>query len=411
MEEKEISQKDIKWIEEQQQNSWNPEIIISGLSLAFILSFPHSIYSFVVFMVQEWGMDVLAGMLILMYLLLVVNLFKVFLITHLALRFAWASLLGMSYAFPKGIDQDKLFEHQRLSGYLSPQQMVLKLERICSMAFGIPLNMALVFIPLSIYLLLLVGIQVFLGLEFFVLYLIFMMTIIGLAIFGLVAKRMKFKISGNNYLHSISALYSSNLGKWRYNLIILMLFSFTIPLSVSDIKDFFQYFNQTNLDDNFLAWQREDWCYDDQRDRKDRFSRILLPSYEVSDKELNLYVAHYEEDSKFPQKLNDKFQITLDTLSWGTPKDNKDLYRIYVNDGLVATTCEWQKVKMPYSHQKAYKTCISLDGLERGVHELRVEKLIVVMPFMFDKSKPKLRKNWAVARFYYKKYDVTDTPL
>lgn len=170
MEEKEISQKEIKWLEEQQQNSWNPEIIISGLSLAFILAFPNSIYSFVVFMIQEWGMDFLAAMLVLAYLLILVNLFKVFLITHLALRFAWASLLGISYAFPKGIEQDKLFEHQRLDNYLSPQQMVLKLERICSMAFGIPLNMALIFIPLSIYLALLTGLQIFFWTGFFSFY-------------------------------------------------------------------------------------------------------------------------------------------------------------------------------------------------------------------------------------------------
>lgn len=405
MEEKEISQKEIKWLEEQQQNSWNPEIIISGLSLAFILAFPNSIYSFVVFMIQEWGMDFFAAMLVLAYLLILVNLFKVFLITHLALRFAWASLLGISYAFPKGIEQDKLFEHQRLDNYLSPQQMVLKLERICSMAFGIPLNMALIFIPLSIYLALLTGLQIFFGLDFFVLYLIFMLSILGFAVLGLVAKKMKIKLNGNSYLYSISALYTSNLGKWRYNIIVLSLFCFTIPLMISDARDLFQYFNATNLSDNFLEWQREDWCYDDQRDRADRFSRILFPAYEVNNNELNIYVAHYEEDSKLVQKLNDKFKVTLDTLNWGTPKENKDLYRIYVNDSLVTTTCEWQKVMMPYSHQKAYKTCIGLDSLGKGVHELRVEKLIILMPFMFRESEPRLRKNWAKARFY-KKYDM-----
>lgn len=405
MEEKEISPKEIKWLEEQQQNSWNPEIIISGLSLAFILAFPNSIYSFVVFMIQEWGMDFLAAMLVLAYLLILVNLFKVFLITHLALRFAWASLLGISYAFPKGIEQDKLFEHQRLDNYLSPQQMVLKLERICSMAFGIPLNMALIFIPLSIYLALLAGLQIFFGLEFFVLYLIFMLSILGFAVLGLVAKKMKIKLNGNSYLYSISALYTSNLGKWRYNIIILSLFFFTIPLMISDARDLFQYFNATNLSDNFLEWQREDWCYDDQRDRADRFSRILFPSYEVNNNELNIYVAHYEEDSKLVQKLNNKFKITLDTLNWGTPKENKDLYKIYVNDSLVTTTCEWQKVMMPYSHQKAYKTCIGLDSLGKGVHELRVEKLIILMPFMFRESEPRLRKNWAKATFY-KRYDM-----
>jgi hypothetical protein len=31
---------DLSWFKKLQKNSWNPEVIISGLTLAFILAFP-----------------------------------------------------------------------------------------------------------------------------------------------------------------------------------------------------------------------------------------------------------------------------------------------------------------------------------------------------------------------------------
>jgi hypothetical protein len=114
---------------------------------------------------------------------------------HLALRFAWAGFLGISYAFPSGVKTDKLFDFQKLDNYLPPKQMVLKLERICSMAFGIPLNMALIFIPLSIYLFILIGIHILFDLEFFYLYLIFMGSIVFFGIFEMLAKKLNFKLS------------------------------------------------------------------------------------------------------------------------------------------------------------------------------------------------------------------------
>lgn len=394
-----ISKQDEKWVEKQQRNSWNPEIIISGISLAFILAFPHSIYNFVVFMIQEWGMSFLGGLLILTYLLMLVNVFKVFLILHLALRFAWAGFLGISYAFPSGVKKDKLFEYQKLDNYMNPKQMVIKLERICSMAFGIPLNMALIFIPLSIYLFILIGIHIIFKLEFFYLYILFMASMLLFFLFVILAKKLKLKLSGNNYLATIGALYSSNIGKWKYNLVIISLFIFTIPFIKIDSKNIFQYFNITNLQEDILKWPNDDWYYSDTRNTEKRFSRVLLASYETEFNILPITIAHYDEDYGFLSQLKNNFPKTLDTLNWGQTKEIKDLYKVYINDSLVITQY-WQPFLMPKTDQKAYRTAVDISHLHEGVHQIRVEKLVVSMAFMFKAGEPKLRKEWSVVKFH-----------
>ena len=396
-----ISKREEQWLENLQQDSWNPEILISGFSLAFIFAFPHSIYTYIVFMIQDWGMSFMAGLLLLMYLLMVVNVFKVFLILHLALRFAWAGLLGISYAFPGGVKVENLFDYQKFDSFLSPKSMVLKLERVCSMAFGIPINMALIFIPITLFLLILTSIHIIFKLEFFYMYLIFMLSLLTFGIYGIMAKKMGKQNRGHNMLATISALYTSHLGKWKYNLIIVGLFILTIPFVQSDGKNFFQYFNLINTDEDFIQWPSDEWYYNDANTDSKRFGRVLLPSYDCHEDLLTFHVAHYDEDRKFVNLLNKNFSTTLDTLSWGEVKEIKSLYKIYVNDSLLTPTT-WRSVQMPKTQQKAYKSTLDIAHLPNDIHELRIEKLVVTMPFFFNNAEPRLRKEWGVVRFYKK---------
>jgi hypothetical protein len=392
-----VDQKKDTWLEDMQLNSWSPEVIISGLMLAFILSFPNSIYDFVTSQIQERGISFLAGVLVLVYLLMIVNIFKVFLIGHLALRFIWAGLLGISYAFPDGVIEKNLFDYMKGFKFLDIKDMVYNLERTCSMAFGIPIVLGLIFIPITLYLGVFIVIYKIFDLDFYILYVLFLVSLLVFMAIGLLAKKLNIKLKTNNYAYTISALYSSNIGAWKFNIYTLLLMVVTLPFINSDIKGFSSFFNEINTNQDRLDWPNEEWYYQDKREAKDRFGRVLLPSQKVDNDQLSVYIAHYEEDFKNMEKLKKYHQYSLDTLKWQKPNTAKDLYRVYINDSLV-TTSEWQKSRLPLSGQKVFNTRINITAIPKGNHTLRFEKLVNKTP-MFDNGAAKKVPKWAVVNF------------
>ena len=104
---------ELAWIKNLQRNSWEPEVIISGISLAFIFAFPAQVFEFGVKLTQEFGLEFTGAYLVLIYLSMILSVFKIFFSIHLILRFIWAGLLGLSYAFPKGVINENLFKISR----------------------------------------------------------------------------------------------------------------------------------------------------------------------------------------------------------------------------------------------------------------------------------------------------------
>ncbi|TVQ15834.1 MAG: hypothetical protein EA364_01210, partial [Balneolaceae bacterium] len=101
------------WLSDLQKRSWEPEVLISGLFLAFIFLFPAHIYDFSARLVQDHGLDFTGALILLIYLATMINVFKFFFIAHIVLRLAWAGLLGLSYAFPGGVINVNLFRTGR----------------------------------------------------------------------------------------------------------------------------------------------------------------------------------------------------------------------------------------------------------------------------------------------------------
>lgn len=83
----EDNSEELTWLINLQRNSWEPEVIISGLSLAFIFAFPSQVYDFAVRLTQDYGLEFTGAYLVLIYLSMTVSVFKIFFISHLILRF------------------------------------------------------------------------------------------------------------------------------------------------------------------------------------------------------------------------------------------------------------------------------------------------------------------------------------
>lgn len=136
-------QQDLTWLENLQKNSWEPEIIISGISLAVLFIIPSRLFDYSILLIQDYGLEQLPALLVLGYFSAIISVFKIFLITHLFLRFMWAGMLGITYAFPDGVLKNNLFKFSQDLEYPHPRVYLLKLERWCSIIYGYPLSVVI----------------------------------------------------------------------------------------------------------------------------------------------------------------------------------------------------------------------------------------------------------------------------
>jgi hypothetical protein len=388
-------QEQLTWLENLQRNSWEPEVIISGITLAFLFAFPSKIYTFSAMLVQEIGLHFLGAMLVLLYLSAIISVFKIFFVVHLVLRFIWAGLLGLSYAFPEGVIKEKLFKISRDFEYQKPSEMVLKMERICSMTFAYPISLVFTIMVFTSYLGILLFIYVWLNISFFTILIILMISLLGFVLVMALNKKSAFKRKyANTIMSSVAAIYQSNIGKWFSIFYGFGIFILSTPLIYNDIRDFSLFFNETNLLENELMWPTQELSYSEFHQEERRYPRAFLPTEIVNDDFLRLSIARYQGDDNYLKDLNKNFKESLDSLGWHELKDTPDLYRFSVGDQVLKAG-HWRRNRIQGTNQKVYETTIPIDQLVPGTYTLKVEKLIVSYNmFSNDPEKIRLRDQW-----------------
>jgi hypothetical protein len=147
-------------LENLQRNSWEPKVIISGITLAFLFIFSSKIYEFCAYLNQDVGVGSTFSSLLVFYLTGIVSIFKIFFVVHLCLRSIWTGLLVLSYAFPEGAINKKLLKVPRTYNYQKPSHMVLRMEKICVVTFAFPISIVITFLFFTFYLGLLISIYV-----------------------------------------------------------------------------------------------------------------------------------------------------------------------------------------------------------------------------------------------------------
>ena len=395
-------QDELTWLENLQRNSWEPEVIISGITLAFLFIFPAKIYEFCAYINQELGVGYLFSLLLVFYLTAIISVFKIFFVLHLCLRFFWTGLLGLSYAFPHGAINEKLFKAAQNYNYQKPEQMVLRMEKICSMTFAFPLSLVITILVITLYLGLLVAVYVWFDLTYLTVYLIFMTSLLILSLGQLSKKKSKFKTwYSQTIISSIGAIYQSNLGKWFAVFYSLFIFVLATPIITSDVKDFSLFSNETNLNEFEQEWPAKNQTFQDLHDPNKRFPRVFIPSEEINEDFLKLGIARFEGDRKILEDLNNQFQTTIDTLNWHQLDETADLHRIYIDDSLVKID-HWEKFRLPETGQRIYQGVLNIKELSQGVHHVRVEKLLLIYGFTDNVPDVKFRQNWSKFSFIKK---------
>ncbi|MFN3757247.1 MAG: hypothetical protein ACK4RM_09855, partial [Flavobacterium sp.] len=279
------------------------------------------------------------------------------------------------------------------------EKLTMRLERICSMAFGIPVYLAFIFVPITLYLIFLIFIYKLFDLSFFTVYILFLISIIGFVVYGYFYKKLKKNNQRKaNIMSTLGAVYLSNIGNLKFSIYQFIIMLITVPFIINDTKDFSLFFHEISLSDDQLVWSGKEWYYEDARPSESRFGRILLPSEEVTENYLKIQLAYYDEDKNYVNILNEKYQEIIDSLQWEKIKEPFDLYKFSI-DNIELSNLKWTKVIRQDSNQKVYQCYIDISNLREGSHELIVDKLLIRTTFTKD-GDPKLRKQWASVHFF-----------
>ena len=144
-----------QWLIDVQNKSWEPEILISGITLTFIFILSKHVYNFFGMLVQDYAVSV--GLAFGSYILsiFVFTGLKIILVIHLILRGLWTGFVGLSYVFPDGVNKDRMSSKMRQVQFDKPEKFVIKLEEVCSLLFSfifssvtLILSFALLWIPM-----------------------------------------------------------------------------------------------------------------------------------------------------------------------------------------------------------------------------------------------------------------------
>jgi len=155
---KQKSQKVSKWLRRLQRESWQAELLVSGIALFGSLQLPGlagDTLDFLVNIISE-KYNFFLGMLI-VYLLMGSYILIVTFISHFVLRALWIGLIGVNSVYPKGINlesdaQSRDFLEKAKKDFPEEEgrERVQKLDEGCSVLFGFAAQMAMIFLAISI---------------------------------------------------------------------------------------------------------------------------------------------------------------------------------------------------------------------------------------------------------------------
>ncbi|MEQ8927766.1 MAG: hypothetical protein RLO81_18255 [Fulvivirga sp.] len=154
-----------KWLIKTQHNSWEPEIFISGIVLFGLIQLPEYLNEFRYYFSREvYGLstdaDNIAAVLSTGIYWMIFGL-----ILHLFVRGIWIGLVGLSYVFPKGIDQNKLGFPEKYDKIVSRipsfTDQIIKLEKVSSSIFSINYLMFMCVLSAYLFFLLLILLPIY----------------------------------------------------------------------------------------------------------------------------------------------------------------------------------------------------------------------------------------------------------
>lgn len=370
------------WLTKIQNNSWEPEIIISGFSIAFFFILPKYIYNFTAMLIQDFGADELLSYIIYSLMIFIISSLKVLFIGHLILRGLWTGLVGLSYVFPNGIRNERLEKELQGFTFKKPIDLVIDIEKICSLFFSFAFMIILNLIKVMLfYFVLITGYIVFYkfnlnsaGMQVAQLSLIFL--ILGFMIFKAHRNKKWLEKTSNSISYNLIYTFSTNISKKRLFLVLLSFILITIPISYSSIASFkfaVEKERKTPKSELTMIDQND---YLDKSNSNLRVQRAAVSSFQPENNLLELYISSYKEDETLIRDIQDNFKkfeqvnpdVALDKLS------RTGLYQIFIDDELIEVK-DWIMQKGVENSQNFLTTDIDINNISSGIHNLKIKRV------------------------------------
>ena len=154
-----------KWLRKLEQESWQAELIISGLAIYGALQFPDYIeylanWSITFFQPENY----MFLYLFFIYLFCASTFLIICFVVHFVMRAVWIGLLGLNYVFPKGINYDfeqysPLFMKKLQEKVPNNHEDILRLEKACSAMFGIATSLMMIMLTININIAIIFGLK------------------------------------------------------------------------------------------------------------------------------------------------------------------------------------------------------------------------------------------------------------
>jgi hypothetical protein len=389
-----------QWLTNIQENSWEPELLISGGAIFTLIQIPPFLYKNGILLEQQsgfWESIAISG-----FIALAVNALTIGFIIHIILRGFWTGMICLSFTFPKGIDKEKMnyaeIFKNRLNKLDSMEDFVIDLEKVCCLVFAlsfITFFSALAFF-LTVFLLIphtgleeqigttafkALQIGSFVALGAGVVYMIDFLTLGGVKKIKAISK-IYFPIYTIFSFITLSFLYReayyafiTNIKAWKALLVLVVwggvAFGVTratnprskLMQNEQDARTYLQFESQE------LRHSAE--FYDDARDEDELIERASIPSEIVQGNFIKLFLVHHKVmeiamnlhcgiDAK--QKMTDEQRLTC----------LNNFYEVKIDEKLIKNI-RWRYYKHPKTSESGVLGVLPLDSFKNGEHILTVQ--------------------------------------
>lgn len=385
-----------QWLKEVQNNSWSPEILISGLTITFIFIMNDPIHNFFAMLIQDYGTGSLSRILFVTFIISL-NIIKIVLISHLLLRGFWTGLVGLSYVYPNGVKNEKLPKRDRHLKFSKPVELVLKVEKVCSLLFSIIFYFIITLILIVVLYTPAIIIQA-VTTENSKLYIIIFFASISLIpiIINFLKNSRTKRFFETNIFNNILFTFSTNTGYVITIVFLVLSILSSVYLSIPQLEQF-QYRNSSaDKATKYEGLHKDCEKYNDERNSNLRVGKATVESFIVYD-QIKLFVSKYKADEIVVSKAKQQPE-NFENIS-GKRIDREfnlsSIYLIHI-DSLQITDIDWVSSNHPQTNQKGLTTIIDNLEIEKGFHKLSVNKVI----WSFKKNDFELIAPWDEIVFF-----------
>ena len=427
------------WLKVLETQSWQAELLISGLLTAGLFRLPDLFIHWTEgYLIESSAFSFWFLSMASLLILVAINILTFFFAAHLVMRAIWVALLGLNSVYPKGINVNStkgagpLYWKKAKEKYPNLSDYNLKLDQSCSLIFSFVTVVTIIMISISILIVL-----VFFILRFLISYFPFIQDYIlyigiGLyllfTIFSLLIQYLAKKHSDNNRVERLATGYGNTVGyvfslyvfqkpigyissilisndKSKYSWIVGMIASFFLGFSGarqtkdSSIYTYFapdRYIIFNNRPHHFFSFN-----YEDQLLENDRIFTPIIPSDIIAGEVLKVFIPDIEREKKYIELNELSFWKKLEYDR--ATKDSiyrEDLGKYATFNQILVNDIEYPNLDFQYHvHANAYEegvivyipTSKFITG-KKNILEIRKnyfskdgKQKIVKIPFYFEK--------------------------